>query len=71
MGFAAGYERESNGKDGDDSRSLDILFVKPSFSFGDMADFRWTFTPKLHIHLEKEDNRDMVCYRGYGDFRFN
>jgi outer membrane phospholipase A len=70
VGIAAGVEHESNGKDGDASRSLDILFVKPSFSFGDMAGFHWTFTPKLYLYLEKEENPDIARYRGYGDLRF-
>ncbi|QKS27890.1 MAG: phospholipase A [Candidatus Accumulibacter similis] len=70
VGIAAGYEHESNGKDGDDSRSIDTLFVRPYFSFGDTGDFHWTFSPKLYVYIEKSENPDIQKYRGYGDFRF-
>jgi outer membrane phospholipase A len=70
VGLAAGYEHESNGKDGDASRSIDSLFVKPIFTWGDPADFHWTFAPKLYLYLDKSENEDIQKYRGYGDFRF-
>ncbi len=70
VGIAAGYEHESNGKDGIDSRSIDTLFVRPYFSFGDTRDFYWTFSPKLYAYIEKSENSDINKYRGYGDFRF-
>lgn len=70
VGLAAGIEHESNGRDGDESRSLDTLFVRPYFTFGDPADFHWTFSPKLYAYLEKSENPDIQKYRGYGDYRF-
>lgn len=70
VGLAAGYEHESNGKDGADSRSIDTLFVRPYFTFGDTSDFYGTFSPKLYVYIEKSENPDINKYRGYGDFRF-
>ena len=70
VGLAAGYEHESNGRDGDDSRSIDTLFVRPYFTYGDRRDFHWTFSPKLYAYIEKSENPDINKYRGYGDFRF-
>jgi outer membrane phospholipase A len=70
VGLAAGYEHESNGQDGSDSRNLDSLFVKPYFTFGDPSRFYWTFAPKLYLYLDKTENPDIAKYRGYGDFRF-
>ncbi len=70
VGIAAGYEHESNGQDDVESRSIDTLFVRPYFSFGDPQDFHWTFSPKLYAYLEKDENPDIFKYRGYGDYRF-
>jgi outer membrane phospholipase A len=69
VGISAGYEHESNGRDEAESRSIDILFVRPDFTFGDRRDFHWTFSPKLYVYLEKSENDDIGQYRGYGDYR--
>ncbi len=71
VGFAAGIEHESNGKDEPESRSLDVLFVRPYFSFGDTGDFHWTASPRLYAYLEKSENSDIAKYRGYGDFHLS
>ncbi len=71
VGIAAGYEHESNGKDGDDTRSIDTLFVRPYFSLGDTSDFHWSFSPKLYAYIEKSENSDIARYRGYADFHLS
>ena len=68
VGFAAGIEHESNGKDGPESRSIDVLFVRPYFAFGDTRDFHWRASPNLYAYIEKDENSDIAKYRGYGDF---
>ena len=68
VGIGAGYEHESNGRDGEDSRSLDVLFARPYFTFGDARDFHWTFSPKLYAYIENDENADIADYRGYADF---
>jgi outer membrane phospholipase A len=68
VGIATGYEHESNGKDGTESRSIDVLFARPYFSFGDARDFHWTVSPKVYAYIEKNENSDIAKYRGYGDF---
>lgn len=64
---AGGYEHESNGRDGPDSRSIDTWFAR--------ADLRYYLTdkrtyigiePKVWSYIDKEDNRDIQKYRGYG-----
>jgi len=70
VGLAAGYEHESNGRDGPESRSLDSLFIRPYFMWGDASSFYWTFSPKLYAYLDKDENPDIARYRGYGNFRF-
>jgi len=65
-----GYEHESNGKDGENSRSLNILFVQP-FWRTVFADKRTLiFAPKVYGYLNKEGNTDIQRYRGYADWVF-
>jgi outer membrane phospholipase A len=71
VGFAAGIEHESNGKDEPESRSLDVLFVRPYFNFGDTRDFHWSASPNLYAYIEKSENSDIAKYRGYGDFHLS
>ncbi|MFZ2629731.1 MAG: phospholipase A [Rugosibacter sp.] len=63
-----GYEHESNGKEGADSRSVDMLFVRPiwrkEFSNGSAL----TFAPKFYGYVDKTDNPDIQRYRGYVDW---
>lgn len=68
LGLQAGFEHESNGKDGTDSRSMNIAFVRPTFTLPLWKDYFVSFSPKLYTYLDKEDNPDIPDYRGYGDF---
>jgi len=68
LGFQAGFEHESNGKDGPDSRSMNTAYVKPIFTLPLGKDYFVSFAPKLYGYLEKEDNPDIAEYRGYGDY---
>lgn len=68
MGFEGGYEHESNGKAGPDSRGIDTLFVKPIFEFGDLNANYLTVAPKIYWYEHKADeNSDIADYRGYVD----
>lgn len=64
-----GYEHESNGKDGANSRSINTLFVQPVWSteFGDGRSL--IFAPKFYGYLDKADNPDIQRYRGYADWK--
>lgn len=64
--LAAGYEHESNGKDGPDTRSIDTLFLQAELRH--YLDARGTYVgliPKAWTYLDKEDNPDITRYRGY------
>lgn len=65
-----GVEHESNGRDGDNSRSLNIAFVQPFWTMDFSGGKRFTFMPRIYTYLEKTDNRDMHHYRGYVDWLF-
>lgn len=62
-----GYEHESNGKSGVDSRSMDILFVRPCLYFGKPGDTHVRFAPKVWAYVGGGGNSDMEHYRGYAD----
>ena len=67
MSIASGFEHESNGKGGADSRSINTLFVRPTMYFGDQNDWHWRVAPKVYAYLEKSENEDIAHYRGYMD----
>ena len=69
-GVRAGFEHESNGKEGDESRSINILFVRPEWRWKLREDASFEFTPKIYGYLDKADNPDIQKYRGYVDWRF-
>ena len=68
-GWVAGLEHESNGRDGEDSRSINTFFVKPTWYFDFAQGRRLTLSPKFYQYLEKSDNPDIYQYRGYADFQ--
>lgn len=68
--WRAGYEHESNGKDGANSRSIDTLFVQPIWVSGGEDETRFVFAPKFYGYLDKTDNPDIPTYRGYADWYF-
>lgn len=68
MGVAAGIGHESNGKSGDESRAINIAFVRPTWDFGDIASNHLTLSPKFYYYLSKSGNEDIADYRGYVDF---
>lgn len=68
MGVAAGIGHESNGKSGDESRAINIAFVRPTWDFGDLASNHLTLSPKFYYYLSKSGNEDIADYRGYVDF---
>jgi phospholipase A1/A2 len=69
-----GLQHESNGKAGVESRSLNIAYVRPVFTFGQGQvehGFFVTVAPRVWTYVgDLEDNPDLRDYRGYGDLRF-
>lgn len=68
-GARVGLEHESNGGQGDTSRSINIAFARPEWHWrvGQGSDL--AFTPKVYAYLDKEENTDIDDYRGYVDWR--
>ena len=67
LGLQAGLEHESNGKSGEDSRSLNVAFVRPIFTFGKEEHYHFTVAPKIYAYIEKKENGNIPDYRGYVD----
>ena len=61
-GLRAGVEHESNGKDGDRSRSVNTLFVRPEWRWKLPDGGSFEFTPKIYGYLDKEENPDILDY---------
>lgn len=71
MGLMAGYEHESNGRDGPESRGIDFVFIKPIWDFGDIHGYHLTVEPKIYYYTHiAGENHDIADYRGYVDLRF-
>ena len=70
VGLQFGVLHESNGRDGAESRSLNIAYVRPIFVFGDESNFFVTVAPRAYVYLGSlDDNPDIKDYRGYADLR--
>lgn len=69
-GLEAGIEHESNGKDGTDSRSINIVYVKPLIRFGLGRRYGLMLAPKIYAYLDDtpdDTEKDISDYRGYVD----
>jgi phospholipase A1/A2 len=60
-----GVEHESNGRDGDESRSLNIAFVQPHWTVDFSGGNKLTFMPRFFTYMDKSENNDIHHYRGY------
>ncbi len=66
LGLQAGIQHESNGKDGPDSRSLNVMYLQPTFLFGDSERLFLSLSPRAWFYVgDLSDNPDIKDYRGY------
>lgn len=65
-----GVQHESNGKDGADSRSLNVIYVQPTFVIGKAGGLQFSLAPRTWAYLGSlDDNRDIAKFRGYVGLR--
>jgi phospholipase A1/A2 len=64
-----GFEHESNGQAGDESRSINTLFVRPEWRWATGDGGEVEFTPKAYVYLNRDENFDIQQYRGFTDWR--
>ena len=69
FGLEAGFEHESNGKGGDDSRSTNYLFFKPIVGVHLKGPLHLKIIPRVHryVNNSESENDDLMDYRGYFD----
>lgn len=68
--FEIGYEHESNGLESVESRSINTLYLRPTYHHP--IDDRWEFrtTPKVWAYIgDLSDNPEIADYRGWFDWR--
>lgn len=64
LGGQLGVRHESNGRDGDASRSANTVYLQPVGTF-DMGDYTVSIGPRLFFYVgDLEDNPDIRRYRG-------
>lgn len=69
FGIQAGFQHESNGKGGEDSRSTNYLYLKPVLAIHLAGDYHFEIAPKFFTYVNNDDdtNGDLEDYRGYVD----
>ena len=66
LGFQAGVRHESNGKDGLESRSLNIAYFRPAVAFGRLDGWNLVLAPRIFTYIADVDNNpDIADYRGF------
>jgi outer membrane phospholipase A len=66
LGFQAGVRHESNGKDGLESRSLNIAYFRPAVAFGRLDGWNLVLAPRFFTYIVDVDNNpDIADYRGF------
>ncbi|MBO9355614.1 phospholipase [Bordetella petrii] len=69
LGLNTGAEHLSNGKDGDDSRSLNDVYVQPAIHYRFDSGSTLTFAPRIKAYFGvEEENADYADYAGHVDW---
>lgn len=70
LDLQGGAQHESNGKGGADSRSMNLIYFRPTFVIGRDDSFQLTLQPRVWGYVGGlSDNPDLDEYRGYFDLR--
>jgi len=69
LGFQGGFQHESNGRDGQDSRSLNTLFLRTGIVAGRMDSWHLTASVRGYAFVtDLSDNAAIEDYRGYAEW---
>ncbi len=67
LGGQGGFEHESNGRSGVDSRSINIGFIRQRIEWRLNERTKLVLSPKLYSYIEKSEDPDIDQYRGHAD----
>ena len=67
FGLRSGFQHESNGKGGTDSRSTNYLYIKPIMGIHLTGPYHMKIAPKIYAYVynEDENNGNLDDFRGY------
>lgn len=69
LGYQTGFQHESNGGAGADSRSLNTLFFRRAVMIGSFKSWHLLVSPKFSVYVGGlSDNPNLTNYRGYADW---
>ena len=71
IGLNIGVEHLSNGKSGDDSRSLNDVYIQPEFNYRFVGGSTLTFAPRYKQYFAYDENPDYRDYLGTVDWRLS
>lgn len=67
LGYQAGFKHESNGRDGEISRSLNTLYFRSALAIGTLEGWRVLVAPEVFTYVGGLSNNPRLKeYRGYG-----
>lgn len=69
LGLASGIQHESNGKAGDDSRSINYAYIQPELNYRFNGGSTLTFAPRVKTYFHVRDNPDYRHYAGNVDWQ--
>ena len=70
LGLSTGVEHKSNGKDGEDSRSINDVFIQPEFSHRFSGGSTLTFAPRIKAYFKPDEGTpDYRHYAGNVDWK--
>ncbi len=69
LGLNTGFEHRSNGKAGDDSRSINDLYVQPEFNYRFDGGSTLSFRPRFKYYVLTDRDMHYPDYQGYVDWK--
>lgn len=69
LGLASGVEHESNGRSGNESRSLNFAYIQPEFNYRFDGGSTLTFAPRIKGYFKVDNNPDYADYAGHVDWK--